>query len=100
MKSNTSGNYTIAIKGTFEEVQLKNGNESLRTQTIKLIGQRVDIRSGMYLAMVQDKNFAQLICHAAEYYKSVKEEYSPSNKSNVKETTSTPRKNAPTKRKG
>jgi len=70
-KSNTSGNYTIAIEGTFEEVQLENSNERLKTQVIKLVGQRVDLRAGIYQAMVRDKGFAELVCHSAEYYKSI-----------------------------
>lgn len=70
-KSNTSGNYTIAIEGTFEEVQLENSNERLKTQTIKLVGQRVDLRAGIYHAMVKDKTFAELVCHSAEYYNQV-----------------------------
>ena len=36
MKSNTTGNYLIAIEGTSEEIQLEKVNERLRTQTIKL----------------------------------------------------------------
>jgi len=70
-KSNTSGNYTIAIEGTFEEIELEGAYERLRTQTIKLVGQRVDLRAGIYQAMVRDKGFAELVCHSAEYYKSI-----------------------------
>jgi hypothetical protein len=68
MKSNTTGNYTIAIEGTTEEIQLKKVNEKLKTQTIKLIGQRIDLRAGIYQAMVADKNFAELVCDAAAYF--------------------------------
>lgn len=71
MKSNTTGNYTIAIKGTFEEIQLEKVNERLKTQTIQLIGQRIDLRAGIYKAMLTDENFAELVCHAAEYYNSI-----------------------------
>ena len=71
MKSNTSGNYTIAIEGTSEEIKFEKVNERLKTQSIKLIGQRVDIRAGIYHAMVNDKEICKLIIDAAEYYKSV-----------------------------
>jgi hypothetical protein len=104
MKSNTTGNYVIAIEGTSEEIQLEKVNERLRTQTIKLVGQRVDLRAGIYHAMLKDKNLAELICHSAEYYKSVNpNSISPLNTPNVKETTptpKTPRRNTPAKRKG
>ena len=105
MKSNTTGNYIIAIEGTSEEIQLEKVNERLRTQTIKLVGQRIDLRSGVYLAMLKDKNLAELICHSAEYYKSVNQNsISPLNTpKDVKETTPTsknPRRNTPAKRKG
>jgi hypothetical protein len=104
MKSNTTGNYLIAIEGTSEEIQLEKVNERLRTQTIKLVGQRVDLRAGIYHAMIKDKNFAELICHSAEYYKSVNpNSISPLKTPDVKETTpitKTPRRNTPTKRKG
>lgn len=68
MKSNTKGNYGISIKGTYEEVQLDKSTERLKTTTIKMIGQKMDLRSGIYLAMKQDKNFAELVIRAAEYY--------------------------------
>jgi hypothetical protein len=104
MKSNTTGNYLIAIEGTSEEIQLEKVNERLRTQTIKLVGQRVDLRAGIYHAMIKDKNFAELICHSAEYYKSVNpNSISPLKTPDVKETTPTaksPRRNTPAKRKG
>jgi hypothetical protein len=104
MKSNTTGNYVIAIEGTSEEIQLEKVNERLRTQTIKLVGQRVDLRAGIYHAMLKDKNLAELICHSAEYYKSVNpNSISPLKTPDVKETTptqKTPRRNTPTKRKG
>ena len=104
MKSNTTGNYLIAIEGTSEEIQLEKVNERLRTQTIKLVGQRVDLRAGIYHAMVKDKNFAELICHSAEYYKSVNpNSISPLKTPDVKETTPTaksPRRKTPAKRKG
>jgi len=72
MKMNTKGNYGISIKGTYEEVQLEKSTERLKTTTIKMIGQRVDLRSGISLAMNQDKSFAQLILDAVDYYKKVK----------------------------
>jgi hypothetical protein len=68
-KSNTTGNYIIAIEGTFEEVQLENSNERLKTQSIKMVGQRIDLRAGIYHAMIKDNSFAELVCHSAEYFK-------------------------------
>jgi hypothetical protein len=73
MKSNTSGNYIIAIEGTSEEIQFEKVNERLKTQNIKLIGQRVDLRAGIYQAMVNDKEICKLIIDAAEYYNSVQD---------------------------
>ena len=89
MKSNTTGNYTIAIEGTFEVIELQKVNETLRTQTIKLIGQRIDLRAGIYKAMVADKSFAELVCDAAAYF----------NLNNPRELTYTPNPITATKKK-
>jgi len=98
MKSNTTGNYIIAIKGTSEEIQLEKVNERLRTQTIELIGQRVDLRSGIFQAMVTDKTFAELVCHAAEYYNSVHKN-TPNQVKSIKKLTNDKSKKDPNPRK-
>ena len=68
MKNNKSGNYLISIEGTKEEVNLTKTNEVLKFQGVKLIGDMIDLRSGIFMAMKNDESFAELIIDAAKYF--------------------------------
>lgn len=68
MKNNTSGNYLISVEGKKEEVNLTKTNEVLKFQGLKLIGDKIDLRSGIFMAMKNDEAFAELILDAAKYF--------------------------------
>jgi hypothetical protein len=68
MKNNTSGNYLISVEGKKEEVNLTKTNEVLKFQSVKVVGETIDLRSGIFMAMKNDALFAKLIIDAAKYF--------------------------------
>jgi hypothetical protein len=68
MENNKSGNYLISIEGKKEEVSLEKTNQVLKFQSIKLHGDIIDLRSGIFMAMKNDESIANLILESAEYF--------------------------------
>ena len=77
-------NFIISIEGNEEQIELENKQVVLKTQNLKVLGDKIDIRSGIYTAMKNDKSFADLIVDAAKYYKDVENESNKKEENKIK----------------